>query len=200
MLVDYTEKSAPLPPKPVLLTFDDGHYDNAHYAGPLLKRYGFTAVIFVVGDFIVHSEKEGVQNPNFSYASRETLRQMAQEGVWEIESHSHSLHYNKKGREGCTRARGESDETYYAVLRNDFANIGQLIQSVTGRPPRAFAYPLGAMSREAEEVLREMGYKITLSCALGVAKVREGDPDSLYRMKRVLRAHKKPLGGLLAKG
>jgi hypothetical protein len=53
------------------------------------------------------------------------------------------------------------------------------------------------MSAEAEEVLKEMGYKITLSCSLGVAEIKEGEPDSLYKMKRLLRPHGKPLSALL---
>jgi peptidoglycan/xylan/chitin deacetylase (PgdA/CDA1 family) len=181
----------------VFLTFDDGHYNNLHYADPLLKKYGFTAAVFVVGEFIDLSEKEGCQNPNYSYSSRQTLEQMAGEGVWEIESHSYNLHHNKKGREGVKRKQGEGDETYYNLLREDFAKIGKLIEGVSGRHPRAFAYPLGAMSNEAEAVLREMGYKITLSCSLGVAEIRAGDPETLYKMKRVLRPSGKPLSVFL---
>jgi peptidoglycan/xylan/chitin deacetylase (PgdA/CDA1 family) len=196
-LINYTENGKPLPDKPVYLTFDDGHYDNVHYADPLLKKYGFTAAVFVVGDFIDKSEKEGQQNPNYSYSSRDTLKTLAKEKVWEVESHSYSLHYIRNGREGVKRARGECDERYYKVLREDFSKIGELIKGVSGRHPRVFAYPLGAMSAEAEEVLREMGYKITLSCSLGVAEIREGEPETLYKMKRILRAHGKPLSALL---
>jgi peptidoglycan/xylan/chitin deacetylase (PgdA/CDA1 family) len=190
-------EGSPLPDKPVFLTFDDGYYDNMYYADPLLKKYGFTAVIFVVGQFIDLSEKENSQNPNYSYASRQTLEQMAKGGFWEIESHSYNYHNCKKGREGVKRKHGESDETYYQLLREDFAKIGELIEGVTGKPPRAFAYPFGAMSNEAEEVLREMGYKITLSCSLGVAEIRAGDPETLYKMKRVLRPNGKPLSAFL---
>ncbi|MDR1668837.1 MAG: polysaccharide deacetylase family protein [Oscillospiraceae bacterium] len=183
--------------KPVLLTFDDGHFNNAHYAGPLLRQYGFTGVLFVVGEFIDRSEKEGVQNPNFSYVSRETIKTMAEEGVWEIESHSYSLHHNNE-REGVKRARGgESDEHYYNILREDFSKIGDLIRETTGRAPRAFAYPLGAMSEEADKVLRESGIKLTVSCTLDVAEVRPYEPDSLYRLNRLLRSANKPVSRLL---
>jgi peptidoglycan/xylan/chitin deacetylase (PgdA/CDA1 family)/murein DD-endopeptidase MepM/ murein hydrolase activator NlpD len=196
-LLRYTEKGGPLPEKPVLLTFDDGHYDNVHYADPLLKQYDFTALVFVVGEFIDQSEAEGVQNPNYSYSNYETLRKLAKEDTWEIGSHSYGLHHKRRGREGVKRAHGESDESYYALLREDFSKIGELIEGITGDPPRTFAYPLGAMSAEAEKVLKEMGYKMTLSCSLGIAEVGEGDPGSLYKMKRILRSHKKPLSGFL---
>jgi peptidoglycan/xylan/chitin deacetylase (PgdA/CDA1 family) len=41
-----------VPPKSVLITFDDGYLDNWVYAYPLLKKYGFNAVIFLVTSWI----------------------------------------------------------------------------------------------------------------------------------------------------
>ena len=39
-------------PKPVIITFDDGYEDNYRYAYPILKKYGFTATIFICSDVI----------------------------------------------------------------------------------------------------------------------------------------------------
>ena len=44
-LLDYVDNGTPLPDKPIMLTFDDGYYNNYLYADPLLKRYGMKAVI-----------------------------------------------------------------------------------------------------------------------------------------------------------
>ena len=38
--------------KPVIITFDDGYENNYTYAYPILKKYNFTATIFVCTDFI----------------------------------------------------------------------------------------------------------------------------------------------------
>ena len=46
-LADHVAHGTPLPPRPVLLTFDDGYVNNATYAYPLLKRFGFRATIFL---------------------------------------------------------------------------------------------------------------------------------------------------------
>jgi peptidoglycan/xylan/chitin deacetylase (PgdA/CDA1 family) len=43
---------SPLPGRAVLLTFDDGYRDFAECAWPLLKRYGFSALVFLVADEI----------------------------------------------------------------------------------------------------------------------------------------------------
>jgi hypothetical protein len=43
---------SPLPPKPVLITFDDGYEDLARHAFPVLKRHGMTATIFIVSQCV----------------------------------------------------------------------------------------------------------------------------------------------------
>lgn len=43
---------APLPPRPLLITFDDGWADNVDYALPALERAGLPALLFVVADAV----------------------------------------------------------------------------------------------------------------------------------------------------
>jgi peptidoglycan/xylan/chitin deacetylase (PgdA/CDA1 family) len=51
-LIAYCDQSKPLPPKPVLVTFDDGFRNNATIAYPLAKKYGIKINLFVVPLFI----------------------------------------------------------------------------------------------------------------------------------------------------
>jgi peptidoglycan/xylan/chitin deacetylase (PgdA/CDA1 family) len=44
----YLFNNKPLPKRPLLITFDDGYLDNYLNAYPVLKRYGFPAVIFLI--------------------------------------------------------------------------------------------------------------------------------------------------------
>ncbi|MFX0197032.1 MAG: polysaccharide deacetylase family protein [Candidatus Hodarchaeota archaeon] len=41
-----------LPPRSVVITFDDGYLDNWTYAAPLLSHYGFKATVFVNPEFV----------------------------------------------------------------------------------------------------------------------------------------------------
>ena len=101
----------PVPKKSVLITFDDGYLDNWVYAYPLLKKYGFSAMLFLVTSW----SKDG---PPRSFMGQENLpetpdhrecearardgrsdeiairwseaRIMQEEGVFEIHSHTHT--------------------------------------------------------------------------------------------------------------
>lgn len=44
----YVQHGEPLPPRPLLITFDDGYLDNYQNAAPILTKYGFPAVIFLM--------------------------------------------------------------------------------------------------------------------------------------------------------
>lgn len=57
---EFLEQGRPIPPKSVLITFDDGFLDNYVYAYPLLKKYGHKGVIFTVAGKI---EAEGPLRP-----------------------------------------------------------------------------------------------------------------------------------------
>ncbi len=52
MLDEYMEKNGTLPPRALIITFDDGYRDNHEVAWPILKEYGVTATMFVTAGFI----------------------------------------------------------------------------------------------------------------------------------------------------
>lgn len=90
----HLESGAPLPPRPILLSFDDGYLDNHTVAGPLLRRHGFQAAVFVATGFL---EADGPVRPTLEehptppqqgWLRPAELRAMAASGTFEIQAHS----------------------------------------------------------------------------------------------------------------
>jgi len=47
-LIDFVQNAATLPPRPLLITFDDGYLDNYIHAYPVLREFDFPAVVFLM--------------------------------------------------------------------------------------------------------------------------------------------------------
>ena len=196
-IISYAENGTALPEKPVMLTFDDGHYNNIYYAEPLLEKYGMKGVMFVTGEFCDKSVAEGAKNPAYSYIFWDEQRRMAESGLWDIENHTYYLHKIGSGHNGVAKLKGESDEEYRIRLRDDFQRITDKISESCGIRPRAFAYPFGVLSNMAEEVLTELGYKASFTSYGGVSELQAGNPESLRLIKRYLRTPQNPVSSLL---
>lgn len=52
------EKGRRLPPRPVLVTFDDAYLNNVEYALPVLREFGIRAVVFVPSEPLDRPERE----------------------------------------------------------------------------------------------------------------------------------------------
>lgn len=54
---DYVAGKTRLPPRAIVITFDDGYLDNWVFAFPILKKYGMKGTVFVSTDFIDRTER-----------------------------------------------------------------------------------------------------------------------------------------------
>ena len=78
--------------KSIAITFDDGFYSTTKFALPVLKRYGFTGSVFVIGSAI--DEHHGLYHPEIrQHASDEDMQD---ERVLQYYSHSYD-HHHKDG-------------------------------------------------------------------------------------------------------
>jgi len=57
-LIHHLARGAPLPPKPIILTFDDGYCDAYTEAFPLLQQYGMIGTFFLITGFIDRGEPD----------------------------------------------------------------------------------------------------------------------------------------------
>ena len=182
-LTDYTRGIGELPEKPVLITFDDGFYNNLSLALPLLEKYDMCAVVSIVGRYTDDYAAADPHADSYSYLTWSDIAELAASGRIEIGSHTYDMHTNSNGRQGCAKLPDESSDEYEAVLGADLALLKTELLQNCGISPEVFAYPFGALSRESLPVLRESGILMTLTCREGMNHITR-DPDCLYGIFR----------------
>lgn len=181
-LLAYVEDGTPLPEQPVMVTFDDGCYNNYLYAYPILEELGMRAVVSVIGAQTELFTENGQVNAYWSYLNEGQLRELSESGVFEVQNHSWDLHTNGE-RRGCLRMRGEAEADYRRFLEEDTRRVQEMLEQAGLPAPTCYTYPFGACSWESAEVLREMGFRCTLGCEEGMNEVTR-DPECLFGMKR----------------
>ena len=187
-LIAYTQ-GFPLPEKPILLTFDDGYYNNYLYAFEIAKKHQAKFVISPVASLSDHYTETGETNGYYTHCLWSQLKEMTESGLVEVQNHSYDLH-RSSGVIGAKKRAGETTEHYRARISADLSQAQERIETETGTLPTAFAYPFGAVSKETPKIVRELGFACTLTCAQQISSVSR-DPESLYGLGRFLR----PSGG-----
>ncbi len=188
-LINYVEKGTPLPEKPILITFDDGYYNNYLYAYPILKKYNTKAIFSLIGKYSEQYSKTGEENAYYTHITWEQAKEMADSGYVELQNHSYDLH-SLGHRKGSKKLGGESTDEYQRMLFSDLKKTDTLIYENTGYKPTAFTYPFGFISDESFMVIKEMGYKASISSESGFSSISRENPN-LFELKRVNRPHGK---------
>lgn len=186
-LVDFTAGCGKLPEKPVLITLDDGFYNNLLNLLPLLEKYDMYAVIAVVGRYTDEIAAADPHVERYSYLTWEDCRKLADSGRIELADHTYDMHSLNNGRKGCGKNDGEDEESYRAAIMADIGRAQEEISGNTGIEPFIFAYPFGIVSRESIPVMRELGFSVTLTCREKV-NIISHDPDCLIGLGRFNRS------------
>lgn len=156
----------PLPGKAVLLTFDDGYVDFAEFAWPLLRKYSFQALVFLVADAIGKTSGWNAAEDALPLLGWEQIRALQVEGV-ELGSHS-------------ARHPALTGLTPVEIVR-EAARSRALLTGGLGRPVEAFAYPHGDFDPTVAHLVGACGYLYGLTSHPGYAK---GD-DPLLALPRI---------------
>lgn len=125
----------PLPPKPVILTFDDGYLDNYTNAFPILQEFGFTGTFFIVTEFV------DAGNP--AYMNWQMIEQMAAAGM-RMESHS--------------KTHVDLSDQPRDVLLWQILGSQETLAAHIGYTPRFFCYPGGRYDEDTIAILEELDF------------------------------------------
>ena len=204
-LYDYVHFGTELPEKPIVLTFDDGYLSNYEYAFPILQEYDMQATIFAIGVSVgkdTYKDTDHAMTPHFG---ADEAREMVDSGLISVQSHTFDMHQwppfedgNAQVRETLLPFDGEADADYEAAVEADFAESRELLESITGQPVNALAFPEGAYVTLTQDALRSAGAELTFTTVRAVNTVVKGLPQSLCAMPRFGMTESADMSALVA--
>jgi len=155
LLITAINGGAPLPPRPVVITFDDGDISVYTAAFPIMQRFGYMGVIYLVADRL--------QSDGFIGAAE--VKVLTGAG-WEVGSHG-MTHANL-----LENPERLSFEGYESRL---------LLQKKLEVPVDTFAYPFGVADDLTIDHIDAYGYR----AAVGLGLLYEHDRHSLFYLSRI---------------
>ena len=185
-VLDYVYNNKTLPENPIMLTFDDGYYNNYLYAYPLLKHYEMKIILSPIGVEIDRYSEIDNHVPSYAHVTWNNLKEMQESGLVEIQNHSYDMHKMNKKRHGTKKNKDESFEDYKNVFSKDLSLMQEKFKNNIGVVPTTFVYPFGAMSNCSDKIIKELGFKASFSCE-GKINFINKNPENLYRLCRIIR-------------
>ena len=157
-LYDHFVNGATLPPKPVMLTFDDTHLEHYTMAAPVLSHAGFRGVFFTMAVVI---GKQG-------YMTKAQIKQLSDSGHT-IGGHTwdHPDLRKLDGKEWDYQLNKPKDQ----------------LEQITGKSINCFAYPYGAWNETAISELKVRGVSIAFQLSN-----RQSETEPLYTIRRLMVA------------
>ena len=142
---------ARLPPRVVVLTFDDGLADFYSEAWPALQRYGCVATLYVPTAFVGDTSRflwreHEADRPMLSWSQ---LRDLSAIGV-ECGAHSHR--------------HLQLDVIPLAIARDEIVRSKKILEEKLSREVTSFAYPYGYYRSAVKQLVQDAGY--SSACAV----------------------------------
>jgi len=157
----------PLPGRAVLITFDDGYRDFLIYAWPLLKRYGFSATVFLVAHEIGGTNRwDRAYGEELGLLDWDEILQLRDSGV-AFGSHT-ATHPPLTGLAAADVVR-------------EAARARATLERMLSQPVTSLAYPYGVVDPTVQHLAGACGYVYGLTCRPG----RSAFGDQLLALPRI---------------
>jgi peptidoglycan/xylan/chitin deacetylase (PgdA/CDA1 family) len=157
-----------LPPRPIILTFDDGYADFYTTALPALRCHGFTATLYVTTGFVGGTSRWLAANEDTTRPML-TWTQLAEINAHGIECGAHS------------HTHPPLDMLPLEAVSEEIVRSKNLLEEHLGQAVTSFAYPFGYYSDRVQQIVREAGF--TSACAVRLAMSSLFDnPHALARL------------------
>ncbi len=159
---------AALPPKPLIISFDDGFRDCADYAIPVLCSHGFTAIFYLVAAYMGQSSRWLAREKGYEFPlmSWDQARQLEAAG---FQVGGHSLTHPRLAEIPREQCRQELVQCRRELEQNLGHNVGHM------------AYPYGSYNEIVRDIVAEVGYASACSVRIGLS-APDDDTFALHRV------------------
>ena len=155
MFVNAIKEDTQLPKKSVILTFDDGNINVITTAFPIMNKYDFTGVAYIVYAYLGAAGSMDIDQ----------VKTLAENG-WEIGSHSFS----------------HADLIdHQERLGTEIVMSRTMLERKLGVPVLTFAYPFGRFNSSAVDLVKRAGY----IAAFGVENNQKPEVNGLFYLNRL---------------
>lgn len=158
--------------KPLLITFDDGYLDTFENALPVLRDFGFTAVVFVVADFS--------RRTNWWDAPKHITEARLMEPQHMIEMQNHGIEFGSHGLTHRSLPLLSNDE-----LECELSSSKKIVEQILGQPVPYFAYPYGEVDERVKVATISSGYTCAFASNSGPLRFHA----DVFEIRRVLIAN-----------
>ncbi len=199
-LLSYKDRPEALPPRAMVVTFDDAYRSFFEQALPVLREEGVKATLAVITSFI--DRPPPGMPPLMTW---DQIKEADRSGFVEIASHSHDLHkyvtsnpYRDTAPSVVTRryllqeARYEGRDEYLRRIREDLRESQRILREKLGHDVSVLAWPYGEHNAASRGIAAEEGFRVTLG--LGGIDVRPEDLRSGL-LPRVMVVRGSRIGG-----
>jgi len=159
LVAHHQGKLATLPPKPVVITIDDGHRSVYEVMAPMVEKLNWPMTLFIYPSAI----------SNASYAMRwEQIKRLQDTGHFNVQSHTY-WHPNL-----VRERKQQSPADFQRFAMNQLERSRKVLQDRMGQPVSFLAWPFGMLDEGLMSMAAEAGYQTSL--ALGNKPCVKSDP------------------------
>lgn len=167
-LLAHRATGAPLPRRPVVITFDDGFASCVEHAVPVLQSRGFTATFYLVAGLM-------------GQPSRWLLRERGVEFPLMDRSAARELHAAGFTCGAHTVTHPRLAQLPAAECRDELRRSRDLLEEQLGSEVAHLAYPFGSYDARVRDLAAETGYRSACTVEISLS-APDDDPLALHRV------------------
>ncbi len=159
---DYLVYNKELPAKPVMITFDDSRVEHSTIAAPVMEKYGFRGVFFIMT--ITYNKK--------NYMTTDQIAGLAKAG--------HAVELHSWDHTKATKYDNDS------ILKENIIDPRKKLEEIIGQPVDYFAYPYGLTNDMATKRMNDF-FKISF-----ILSTKQDSIYPLQTVRRMIAPEWKP--------